>query len=114
MAVSSGGRLSLGGLPSSAFASLFFRPKREGLKKERKKERKKEEDNDDHNEEEKEDEEEEEQKNKTTTTTTTKKKKKRKEHVFKKECEDNVHNPQLLKRKKSRRGIEPRSFCLPE
>ena len=27
--------------------------------------------------------------------------------------QDSVHRPQLLKRKESRSGIEPRSFCLP-
>ena len=26
---------------------------------------------------------------------------------------DNVHRPQLLQRKESRSGIEPRSLCLP-
>ena len=111
----------MGGLPWYAFASLFFRPKRERGFKERKKERKK-----------KKKKMKKKKKKKKKTATTTKKKKKKKKNKKKKkkkkkngkrkekgkcvvkECVDNVHNPQPLKRKKIRRGIEPRSFCLTE
>ena len=107
----------MGGLPWYAFASLFFRPKRERGFKERKKERKKKK-----KKKKKKMKKKKKKKKKTATTTKKKKKKKKKKNGKRKEkgkcvvkeCVDNVHNPQLLKRKKIRRGIEPRSFCLPE
>ena len=117
----------MGGLPWYAFASLFFRPKRERGFKERKKERKKKK-----KKKKKKMKKKKKKKKKKKTATTTKKKKKKNKNKKKKkkkkkngkrkekgkcvvkECVDNVHNPQLLKRKKIRRGIEPRSFCLTE